>query len=124
MCAEPEAGHVPPVELDPPAVRLQQPRRDVHKGGLAGAVGPDEAGDPAATEVHRDSGEGLDPLERFRHPEHGEGDVALALAHHTVPRASGLLTRAPYSSRSSRFNVLPTALFGNCSVTKTCLGTL
>ena len=46
--AGPGARHVVAVQQDPPAGRAHEARAGVERGGLAGAVGADQAGDAAA----------------------------------------------------------------------------
>jgi hypothetical protein len=55
-----------PVELHAPRVRLVEPRDDVERGRLAGAVRPDEARDLAFLDVERHAVEGDDAAEAER----------------------------------------------------------
>jgi hypothetical protein len=58
------AGDLLPAKLDRPRAGEVEAGEDVHEGGLAGAVRPDEADDLMPMELERDVLQGADTLER------------------------------------------------------------
>jgi hypothetical protein len=53
------------LEEDPAGGRLQEAGNKVEEGGLAGAIGPDKAGDCALGYLKRAAVEGFQPIEAF-----------------------------------------------------------
>ena len=81
-----DPGHVGPVEEDAPGVDGLQPGDGVEAGRLAGAVGPDEAGDHARIDGEVDAAQSVHAAEshlsfryleqRHRHPPNRSGSLS------------------------------------------------
>ncbi len=61
-------SHLLPVNVDPAFVGLEQPEQDLHQGGLAGAVLPQDGVDLARTNLEVDVIIGDDPGESLGDP--------------------------------------------------------
>jgi hypothetical protein len=67
------------LEQDVAGIRHVKTRQAVEECGLAGAVGADQAGDPARRHVERHAVEGNDAAETHRHVAHAQLRVRGAL---------------------------------------------
>src|SRR5262249_39407498 len=73
---------VEPQHLGAPGARLEQAEEDLHGGGLAGAVGAEQAHDLAGPDREAEPGQGLGLAEALDQPlDHHHRSVLARLAH-------------------------------------------
>src|SRR6266576_1278305 len=124
----PCAGDVLAVERDLPRVRMHQARDGAQRGGLAGAVGPDEGDDLALLDLDRHPAQGLDaPVEgvdAFQLEQGHQADLPrYASITRTSLRTSSGGPSAIFSpwSRTTIRSEIPITTFISCSIRKTVM---